>query len=179
LRRARGNRGELIAEIDSSEPGRADRLVYVCLKKGALSRAVRVERVWRHSGRLILKFEGIDSIAEAETWAGAEILVAAAERALPAQGEFSHAELIGCTVLREDTDEEIGVVRDIEEYGGPPLLNIETPEGGEVLVPFARSICREIDPARKLIRAWLPEGLVEINHPSQPLPSRDREGADS
>ena len=131
----------------------------VRLEKGASYRTARVERVWHHGGRPILKFIGIDSISQAEEWEGADILVDEAERVRPGEGEYSHAELIGCRVLRADLEEEIGVVRGIEEYGGPALLNVEPPGGGELLIPFAREICREIDAERKLIRAWLPEGL--------------------
>ena len=132
------------------------------LEKGPLNRVARVERVWRHEGRPVLKFEGIDSISDAEVWEGAGILVAESDVARPQEGEYSHADLIGCTVFREKTDGEIGIVRAIEEYGGPPLLKIECADGREILVPFARSICREVDPAGKSIRAWLPEGLDEL-----------------
>jgi len=118
-----------------------------------------VERVWYHDGRPILKFAGIDSISAAEQWEGAEVLVARPETARPLEGEYAHSDLIGCTVLREQGTEEIGVVRGIEEYGGPALLRLEAPDGGEILVPFARAICREIDTEHKLIRAWLPQGL--------------------
>ena len=58
--------------------------------------------------------------------------------------------------------EQLGVVKDIEEYGGPPLLNVEAKDGREILVPFARSICKEIDAGAKIIRVELPEGLTEL-----------------
>jgi len=152
----------LIAEIYSSQPGRAERLSEVRLEKGPLNRAAHIKRVWRHDGHTILKFEGIDSISDAEAWEGADIFVGESERARPEEGEYSHADLLGCTVFREDSDREIGVVCAIEEYGGPPLLKVECAGGREVLVPFARSICREIDPARKAIRVWLPDGLDDL-----------------
>jgi 16S rRNA processing protein RimM len=129
------------------------------LEKGASSRIVSVERVWYHDARPILKFAGIDSIPAAEEWQGADILVEESEKAKPAEGEYSHADLIGCRVLREDGAEELGVVRGVEEYGGPALLQVESPGSGELLVPFARSICRKIDTEKKLIRVWLPEGF--------------------
>ena len=49
----------------------------------------------------------------------------------------------------------------VQEYGGAPLLEVDA-GGREILVPLARSICREIDVARKIIRADLPEGLTEL-----------------
>jgi 16S rRNA processing protein RimM len=162
LIRPRGNRGEFVAEVYSAQPGRAGQLTVVRLEKNGIRCLAQVERVWHHNGRPILKFTGIDSISEAETWAGADVLVEASARVPPAEGEYSHADLIGCAVLREDGEAQIGVVRGIEEYGGSVLLTVAAPDGREILIPFARSICREIDTQRKRIRAWLPQGLAEL-----------------
>jgi ribosomal 30S subunit maturation factor RimM len=37
---------------------------------------------------------------------------------------------------------------------------VEPSGGGELLIPFAREICREIDTEHKLIRVWLPAGFL-------------------
>jgi 16S rRNA processing protein RimM len=129
------------------------------LESEGRQRPSEIENVWNHDGRPIFKFAGIDSITDAEVWAGADILVSDSERAQPKAGEYSHADLIGCRVL---ADRPIGVVKSVEEYGGPPLLKIEAMDGREILVPFAHSICREIDVAAKVIRVDLPEGLLDL-----------------
>lgn len=162
LTRSRGNRGELIAEIYSSQPGRAERLKQVRLDKDGNSRAALVEQVWYHDGRPVLKFAGVDSISAAEALEGADILVEEAERVRPGEGEYSHEELIGCTVRSENPDQVLGVVRGLEEYGGPALLSLEAEDGREILIPFAREICVEIDVAGKKIRVRLPEGLLDL-----------------
>lgn len=160
LFKAWGNRGELGAEIYSSHPGRAEKLNDVVLERAdGKTRPARVERVWWHDGRPVFKFEGIDSISDAEPWGGADILVADAERELPEEGAFSHADLIGCVLWNRN--EKVGSVRAIEDYGGGPLLDVKLDSGGEVLVPFTLTICKEIDVAAKTIRAELPEGLLE------------------
>jgi 16S rRNA processing protein RimM len=160
LWRARGNRGELLAEIYSAQPGRAERLKDVLLVLGERKLPIQVERVWEHDGRTVFKFVGIDTISQAEEWQGADILAPEAERAAPGEGEYSYADLIGCKLI--ELEKEIGVVRSIEEYGGTPLLKLEAVDGHEILVPFARAICREIDVAGKVIRAVLPVGLTEL-----------------
>ena len=162
LTRTRGNRGELLGELDSPEPGREDRLQQVALEREGRRRVVSVERAWRHDGRLVLKFAGIDSISEAELWQGAEILTPAAEIARPEPGSYSHAELTGCRVEMVRGGATVGVVKGVEEYGGPPVLRLEAADGREILVPFALSICREIDVAAKTIRVELPEGLLDL-----------------
>jgi 16S rRNA processing protein RimM len=157
--RERGRIGELTAEIYSSQPGRAEKLKKVVLGLGGLKRPVEVERLWYHNGRPVFKFLGIDSISEAEIWRGADLLAPETERALPEQGEYTHADLIGCEIW---APEPRGIVRGVDDYGGQILLRVEKTAGGEMLVPFAKAICREIDVARKIIRAELPEGLAEL-----------------
>jgi 16S rRNA processing protein RimM len=158
--RPRGNRGELITEIYSTQPGRAERLQEVRLEKDSLSRTARVEEFWVHDGRPVFKFEGVDSISEAQTWAGADVLVPESERALPEEGEYSHADLIGCAVVGLADGRRIGVVEGIEDGGGPVLLRLAGEK--EILIPFARKICVKIDVDRKEIRVDLPDGLLDL-----------------
>ena len=160
LFKARGNRGELTGEIYSSRPGRAEKLKDVVLELAdGKTRPGRVEEIWWHDGRPVFKFEGIDSISDAEQWAGADVLVADAEREQPEEGAYSHADLIGCVLWNRDV--KAGVVQSVEDFGGGPLLEVKLDDGREVLVPFARSICKEIDVAAKAIRAEVPEGLLD------------------
>ena len=70
LFRARGNRGELLAEIYSSRPGRAEKLKEVTLEVDGRRRNAMVERVWCHDGRPVFKFAGIDSIARRKSGPG-------------------------------------------------------------------------------------------------------------
>jgi 16S rRNA processing protein RimM len=165
LWRARGNRGELLGELDSSEPGREDQLREVALVVGGQRRLLQVQEVWRHDGRPVFKFVGVDSISDAEKLEGAEILVPASEVAKPAEGAYSHQELVGCRVetlaAAGGMGALLGVVTGVEEYGGPPLLQVKAEDGREILIPFVRAICKEIDVAAKRIRAELPEGLLE------------------
>jgi 16S rRNA processing protein RimM len=164
--RERGRIGEVIAEIYSSQPGRAEKLKDVVLRLGGQNRPVRVERRWYHNARPVFKFFGIDSISDAQSWRGADLLAPESERARPEQGEYSHADLIGCEMRafawEPPQGVALGVVRAVEEFGGQVLLRVEKASGGEMLVPFANAICREIDVARKVIRVELPEGLAEL-----------------
>lgn len=161
LRRTRGNRGELLGEIYSSKPGRAEQLREVALEREGRRREATIERVWRHDGVPVFKFAGIDSISDAEPWEGADLLVAHEGLVRLEEGEFSHADLTGCRV--EWQGKLLGVVRGVEEYGGPAVLNVKREDGGELLIPFARAICTEIDIAGKLIRVDPPEGLLELS----------------
>ena len=159
LIRPRGNRGEMIAVIYSTQPGRAERLTEVTLEFDHRSTVFPVEEVWIHDGKPVFKFAGIDSIDEAEEWSGADILVPDSERLIPEPGEYTHADLIGCSVEQPGFR---GRVVSVEDFGGPSLLKVVAEDGREILVPFANAICKQIDIASKTIRVELPEGLLEL-----------------
>ena len=150
-----------MVELDSSDPQREKKLVEVLLVKGGESRLFRVENAWRHDGRPVLKLEGMASISDAEAWAGAELRVADDAVARPAEGEYSHADLVGCEVIDAGVG-RVGMVEGVEAYGGPALLMVRTQDGREVLIPFARSISKEIDVVAKIIRVELPQGLLDL-----------------
>lgn len=160
LRRTRGNRGELLGEMYSSKPGRAESLKTVLLETNSRRRESTIERLWFHDGVPVFKFEGIDSISDAEAWEGADVFAPASERIPLEEDEYTFADLIGCELF--EGTQRIGVVRDVRELGGPPLLEVELKDGHKILVPFAKSICKEIDIQRKVIGAELPEGLIDL-----------------
>ena len=91
--------------------------------EGRTTASVRVDSVWRHDGRPVFKFVGIDSISEAEPWAGADILVAGV-RAGAARGRRVFA--CGPDRLRgvESAIERWAWFARVEEYGGAPLLRV-------------------------------------------------------
>ena len=160
LQRVRGNRGELLAELDSADSGREQKLKQVALFLNGRRQVFPIEEAWRHDGRPVFKFAGIDSINDAEPWQRAEIQVPREDVAAPEEGAYSHQDLVGCRFTNAGV--ELGVVKEVEDFGGPPLLKIETADGREILVPFARAICKKIDVNAKVIEAELPEGLLDL-----------------
>ena len=164
LGKSRGNRGEVTALALSDKPERYEALGEVYLfGPGESGRPERyeVESTWFHNGTLIFKFQGMDTISDAEPLAGAEVRVPMSERAPLEPGEFFQSDLMGCEVVDRRTGESLGRVSGWEDSGGPGLLVVE----GSLLIPFARAICVEIDPEAKRIAVELPEGLKELNRP--------------
>jgi 16S rRNA processing protein RimM len=157
LGRPRGNRGEVTAESLSSKPERFARLKEVRLMGDG--GAYQVEEVWEHLGALVFKFRGVDSITDAEKLRGAEVQVPCSERVALEPGEYFHSDVIGCEVRERASGRVVGHVTNFEEYGGPPLIEID---GGKLLIPFVKAICVDIRPEVKLIQVDLPEGLEDL-----------------
>jgi 16S rRNA processing protein RimM len=167
LGKTRGNRGELLAISLAGRPERFESLERVWLfgLKPPAADGVRfdIESVWFHDGRPVIKFRGIDSISAAEPLSGAEIRLPVAERMPLEAGEFYREDLIGCQVVERATGETLGEVAGWLEAGGSDLLEIKTPAAGELLIPFVRAICVDIDVAARRIGVDIPEGLKELN----------------
>jgi len=185
--RARGNKGEVAAEILTDFPERLTRLreVFVGFAGGkGEPRRMTLKSFWlsqNHRGQAVFHFEGVDSISEGEKFRGFEVLLPFEQRvALPA-GQYFVSDLIGCSVFENpaappmassppcslaEAPSLLGRVRDVqfpgEEISGTPLLEVET-AGGEVLIPLAMDICTKIDPAGRRIEVILPEGLRDLN----------------
>jgi 16S rRNA processing protein RimM len=127
--------------------------------------------VGRNAGRIVLQFAGIDSIEQAEKLAGKQVIVPLADRLPLDEGATYISDLIGCTVY--DGSRTLGVVDSVEFPASPdgsrrleeaaPLLAVTSPDGNEILIPFAQAFLLELDLAAKSIRMALPEGLAEIN----------------
>ena len=168
LTRPRGRRGELAAICLTSHPERFEQLGEVVLVGAAGfpddPRCFVVEQVWEHGARMIFKFQGVNSISDAELLRGAELRIPVRERTQLPPGEYYHSDLTGCEVVDRVSGELLGCVTGWLDQGGAGLLRVETSEHGrELLVPFARAICVDVDVDRKRIAVDLPEGLKELN----------------
>ena len=162
--RGRGLRGEFLATNFTADPDRIRQAgsVHVIGPGADSERRFPVEDVWEHQGRLVIKLGGVDSIEDAERLRGCDVCVPREERLPASEGEYHVSDLIGCRV-EDPSGREVGTVVAWQEAGGPMLLEVRPPGGGEILVPFARSICLSIDPAAKRIIVELPEGLEDLN----------------
>jgi 16S rRNA processing protein RimM len=140
----------------------------LALSGNGTRRELRVQGFWPHKEWLVLKFEGIDSISDAETLLGSELQVPAIERAQLEEGWSYVSDLVGCTVW--DGNHEIGPVTDVQfGTGEAPLLVVESgPRRFEI--PFAEAYLKggsrkAVDLKAKKIEMGLPDGLLEVNAP--------------
>jgi 16S rRNA processing protein RimM len=122
---------------------------------------VEIESVWEFRGHPVFKFRGVDSMTEAEKLQGYELRIPLEERAPAPEGEYFHSDLIDCEVV-ERTGEPVGVVTGWQDSGGTGLLVVKGEGEKEILVPFAKAVCVEIDVASKRIVVELPEGLKDL-----------------
>ncbi|MBI5280308.1 MAG: 16S rRNA processing protein RimM [Candidatus Solibacter usitatus] len=173
LGRTRGLKGEIYADgRDRPERYAALKRVWVRKPDGEFANQgepLAVTGARPYKGRLLFRFAGIDSVDAAESLTGCDVVVPRAERPSLPEGEYYLADLVGCGVFDRSSGRKLGTVTGWQESGGPMLLEM-TAEGGRpeeaVWIPFARSICVEIDPAGRRLVLEPPEGLLELNQPA-------------
>lgn len=159
--RTRGLKGEVVADILTDFPERFEGLTNVIgVMPDKSRRDLAIEKHWFQSGRVIVKFAGVNSIEDGEKLRGVEICVAETDAVELETDEFFDWQLEGCTVETVDGT-PIGIVKELFRTGGTELLVVKG-EVKEHLIPFATTICVEVDIENKLIKIDPPEGLLEF-----------------
>ena len=162
--KVRGLKDEVVAELLTDFPERFERLeeLIAVVPPTGERRRLALEAHWFQGERVILKFADYDTPEAARELVGFELAVPESEAVELEEGEFYDWQLEGC---RAETSDglKLGTVREVMRTGGEvPVLVIRDEETGrEHLVPFAESICVEVDTDAKLIRVDAPEGLIE------------------
>ena len=183
--RARGNKGEVAAELLTDFPDRLKEQCEVFLVANlSARRQVALESFWvdlNHPGQCVFHFAGICSIDDAEKLRGFDVQIPRERRATLPSGSYFVSDLIGCSVFElaaanltvasspcslAEAPALLGQVRDVyfpgENQPGTPLLSLDHPQG-ELLVPLAEDICKKIDLPARRIEVLLPEGLRDLN----------------
>jgi len=160
IARPRGVRGELVAEVLTDFPDRFHGLkdATAVLPNGR-RRELKIENAWFQNDRIVMKFAGIDSIEAADELREADICVPESDAVALEEGEFFDWQLEGCTAVTVD-GVTLGTVKELMRTGGTEVLVVEGDR--EYLVPFAESICTEVDIENKRILVDPPEGLLEF-----------------
>jgi 16S rRNA processing protein RimM len=175
--KAHGLRGEVRLEIEGpGEALRKARRVFVGPAPDG-PRRLRVESLRGHTGRLLLKLEGVDDPEAARALTGALVHLRRSDFPEARDGEYYWADLIGARVrVHGGAGEDLGVIAEVVGTPAYDVLVVRAPagEGGERLIPFTREALREVR---------LDEGLVLVNAiPEQgagrsPSPRKSRDHA--
>ena len=133
------------------------------LGKDDSKRELEIEELWPHKAHLILKFVGVDSIADAEALAGCELQIPREQRAQLEPGWTYVSDLVGCNVIA--AGREIGNITDVRfGTGEAPLLVVRSGRR-EHEIPYAQAYLENVDLENRQIRMLLPDGMLELDAP--------------
>ena len=131
----------LALRLNPEIEGRLDRLAKKTGRtKSFYAREAIIERHWPHQGRMVFKLQGIDSINDADTLRGFEVVVPPEQRLPLEEGAVYIGDLIGCRVMDAavEPQQDVGEILDVERgLGGAPDLLIVRPVIGIPEAPAA------------------------------------------
>jgi 16S rRNA processing protein RimM len=155
-----GRRGEVAVEVFSDRPDRFPTLRRAFVPgPGGEPREVRVEGVFPHKGRYVVKIEGVDSIDAAETLRGLELRIPDEDLSPLPEGSYYHHQLAGLAVVDEG-GEPMGTVEEVVETAAATRILVVRDEDSETLLPFADAFVRKVDLEGRRIVAVRPEYVV-------------------
>ncbi|MFZ3560102.1 ribosome maturation factor RimM [Streptomyces sp. BH055] len=159
--RAHGIKGEVTIEVRTDEPelrlGPGARLATDPAATGPLT--IETGRV--HSGRLLLRFEGVKDRTAAEALRNTLLIAEVDPEELPEEeDEFYDHQLMDLDVVTVDGT-EVGRITEISHLPSQDLFIVERPDGSEVMIPFVEEIVTEIDLEEQKAVIDPPPGLID------------------
>ncbi|AZG44020.1 ribosome maturation factor RimM [Gordonia insulae] len=160
--KSHGVRGEVVVDIRTDDPdtrfapGTALR---GRLPRGGGEKSFMVTAARQHAGRLLLSLDEVSDRSAADALRGTLFLIDSSEvDSGPDPDEFYDHELEGLPVSTVDGT-DVGAVSSVLHLPGGEILEVRTPEGREVLVPFVREIVPTVTADGIVIDP--PDGLLD------------------
>jgi 16S rRNA processing protein RimM len=110
----------------------------------------------RARGRIVLAFEGVTTVEQAERLVGESAYVSRAAVHL-AEGEYLDDDLIGLQMV-DESGEALGVVASVKHFPAQDCLVVRP---GDALVPLVREFIRAVDVPGRTIVVRLPLGVLD------------------
>ncbi|WPP53609.1 ribosome maturation factor RimM [Catalinimonas niigatensis] len=119
-----------------------------------------IENLRLQKDSLIIKFEDIDELEQAEALLGAVLFLPLDQLPTLEEGQFYFHEIIGFQI-EDENEGSLGTVKDVYEAGSQYLIAMDY-QSQEVLIPLNDDIVLKVDKDNKTVFTRLPEGLLDV-----------------
>lgn len=151
-----GVRGELKVVPWTDDPA-----VFSDFERVTVDKTSYVVRSVRFQGQnVLLKLEGIDDMSAAERLKNKTVYASRADFDLP-EGTYFIADLMGLSVVEDETGRELGTITNIFSTGANDVYEITNGDGKQYYIPAIRDCVRSTDLQTKQMRIHVMEGLFE------------------
>jgi 16S rRNA processing protein RimM len=159
--RAHGIKGEVTVEVRTDEPELRLGPGAVLATEPAAAGPLTIETGRVHSGRLVLRFEGVRDRTAAEALRNTLLIAEVDPEEMPDDPEeFYDHQLVDLDVVTHD-GRAVGRIQEVAHLPGQDLLVVRGEDESEVLIPFVQEIVPEIDLAEQRVVIDPPPGLLE------------------
>ncbi|MDQ0789480.1 ribosome maturation factor RimM [Streptomyces sp. B3I8] len=159
--RAHGIKGEVTVEVRTDEPELRLGPGAVLATDPASAGPLTIETGRVHSGRLLLRFEGVRDRTAAEALRNTVLIADVDPDEVPeGEDEYYDHQLIDLDVVTEDGT-EVGRITEVAHLPSQDLFVVERPDGTEVMIPFVEEIVTDVDLAEQRAVIDPPPGLID------------------
>ena len=146
-----GLKGEVRIYPYTDDVKRFDELkkIYVEIDNAKIKLDIKSVRYYKNL--VIAKFNNIDTIEDAMKYKGKYIFIDEEDKLDLPEDTYYIADLIGCMVINNDTQSQVGKVVDVFSTKANDVYVVKTEEGREILIPAIKNIIVSIDIKSKKI----------------------------
>jgi len=158
--KSQGRRGELRLKLYSGHYLKPF-FPKVYFKKKESLEEFEVESIRPYKDYHLIKLKTVDTLSQAYELAGLEVQVPEEFLRRLEDDNYYLFQIIGCSVVTKDK-KKVGIVKDFLFIENNDLLVVLKGEK-EILIPFTKSICLELNLAKREILIDPPKGLFELD----------------
>ncbi len=107
----------------------------------------------------LIQFEEINQIEQAELLKGKVLVVSETEQHELPQGYYYYRDILGCSVIDNQDDSDLGKITGIETPGANDVWEVTEESGNEYLIPYIDDVVKKVDVDAKKVYVELLEGL--------------------
>ena len=155
-----GVKGELKATALTDDPNRFKKLKWVYIDKNGKLEKYDITGVKFFKQFVILKFDNVDTIEEAERLKGLYMKIDRANAVKLPKDSFFITDILGMSVFDEN-DTLLGKLVDVIQTGSNDVYVVRNAEGNEILIPALKSVVKEVSLEDGRISVILPKGLLD------------------
>ena len=131
------------------------------LERAGKTLRATIRRLRYQKDRPVVKLENLDDRNAAEEIRGMEVSIFASDLEDLPEGEHYVRDLIGCKIIDITDGREVGTLKDVIQNTAQSILEIETADGRDVLIPAVDAFMRGIDEDAGIIKVELIPGLLD------------------
>jgi len=155
-----GVKGELRFHFDDDVFDRAD-ADYLFLDIDGILVPFFIEEYRFHgSETALMKFEGIDTIDQAEQIVPTDVYFP--RQLTPTDEAPSWAQIMGFQIVNDETGEHVGTLQGVDDSTANVLFEVMTDDGRDLLLPANEDLITDVDTEEKIIRIILPQGIADL-----------------
>ncbi|MFF8279438.1 ribosome maturation factor RimM [Streptomyces lateritius] len=159
--RAHGIKGEVTVEVRTDEPELRLAPGAVLTTDPASIGPLTIETGRVHSGRLLLRFEGVRDRNAAEALRNTLLIADVDPDETPEEDdEYYDHQLMDLDVVLTDGT-QVGRITEISHLPSQDLFIVERPDGTELMIPFVEEIVTDIDLEQQRAVIDPPPGLID------------------